>query len=224
MSTFIYERPLLPEMPELLTAWFYDPASDHQGWMNKLIAMLDAPFCHVELQFPDSTACTVYMGSEVVMKQRSFNNACYSGIDIPCTKAQCVAARRAADRLHAERLRCSALDMTSCIFGVEMCENRTFCSKLVAQILCESDLLPTSFDFKTVSPSRLHQCLRLQYPESALPRKMYTHPRAAQQKRMVSFAIDSSKAAKPAATPAQSRASTPVQAIDFRVPSQSMRI
>lgn len=183
----------------MLTAWFYDPASDRQGWMNKLIAMLDAPFCHVELQFPDSTACTVYMGSEVVMKQRSFNNACYCAVPIPCTKAQCVVARRVADRLYAERLRCSALDMTSCVFGVEMCAHKTFCSKLVAQILWESNILPADFDFRTISPSRLHKSLCLQYPT----RENY--------------------APKPQAATCRA-AIMPAQAIDFRVPSSTLHV
>lgn len=184
----------------MLTAWFYDPASDHQGWMNKLIAMLDAPFCHVELQFPDSTAYTVYMGSEVVKKQRSFNNACYYAVLIPCTNAQCVLARRVADRLYAERLRCSALDMTSCLFGVEMCASKTFCSKLVAQILCESNLLPAGVDYRTISPSRLHQSLSLQYPaqdnpttrrhSAALPPRRVTEPPPGRVAAATVLAID----------------------------------
>lgn len=145
----------------MLTAWFYDPAADRQGLVNKMIASIDAPFCHVELQFPDGAACTVYLGSEVVLKQRSFNNACYTAVAIPCTPAQCQAARRVAARLHAERVQCSAMDMLSCLVGVPVCPARTFCSKLVGQILCESAIM--TVDFATVSPSRLYRCL------SALP-------------------------------------------------------
>jgi hypothetical protein len=150
-----------------MTAWFYDPTADRQGWVNKLIAKLDGPFCHVELQFPDSTACTVYLGSEVVMRQRSFNNACYTAVAIPCTLAQCVAARGVAERLHAAHVPCSALDMTSCLFGVEMCPSSTFCSKLVGQILNESKV--AALDFKTLSPSRLHQKLCAVGPAPSAP-------------------------------------------------------
>lgn len=143
----------------MLTAWFYDPTSDNHGWLNKVISYMDAPFCHVELQFPDSTAYTVYMGSEVVRKERSFNNACYTACAIPCTRAQSRDARRVADRLYNERQECSALDMTSCVFGVPMCPSKTFCSKLVGQILSESGIIHTSVDFRTLSPSKLHMCL-----------------------------------------------------------------
>jgi hypothetical protein len=157
----------------MLTAWFYNPASDRQGIVNKVIASIDAPFCHVELQFPDGTACTVYLGSEVVMKQRSFNNACYTAVAIPCTPTQCQAARRVAARLHAERVQCSALDMVSCLVGVPVCPTRTFCSKLVAQILCESGIMP-EVPFATVSPSGLYRCLGARPPSrpSRLSRRL----------------------------------------------------
>lgn len=193
----------------MLTAWFYDPASDHHGWMNKVIAMLDAPFCHVELQFPDSTAYTVYMGSEVVKKQRSFNNACYSAVQIPCTAAQCATARRVADRLYTARLHCSALDMTSCIFGVEMCPNKTFCSKLVAQILHESQLLATDTDFRTISPSKLHKCLSNKNHVQAQPTQISFPRHHTEQPRSDSCI-----------TAAHRVATTPVQAIDFRAAHQ----
>jgi hypothetical protein len=150
-----------------LTAWFYDPTADRQGWINKLIAKLDGPFCHVELQFPDSTACTVYLGSEVVLKQRSFNNACYSAVAIPCTPMQCQAARRVADRLHEARVPCSALDMTSCLFNVEMCPSSTFCSKLVGQVLVESGII--DLEFRTISPSMLHRRLSVAGSASTRP-------------------------------------------------------
>jgi len=145
-----------------LTAWFYDPTADLNGWVNKIIAKFDGPFCHVELQFPDSTACTVYLGSDVVMKQRTFNSACYSSVVIPCTMQQCIAARGVAERLHDARVSCSALDMTSCLFNIEMCPSRTFCSKLVGQILNESRII--DLDFKTISPSALYRSLCAHVP------------------------------------------------------------
>jgi len=32
-----------------LRVWFYDPASDSEDIINKLVASIDRPFCHVEL-------------------------------------------------------------------------------------------------------------------------------------------------------------------------------
>lgn len=189
----------------MLIAWFYDPTSDSHGWLNKLIAYMDAPFCHVELQFPDSTAYTVYMGSEVIKKERSFNNACYTACPIHCTPAQSQAARRVADRLYTERHECSALDMTSCIFGVPMCPSKTFCSKLVGQILCESGIIPDSVDFRTLSPSKLHSFLTTLGPVS-----VPCHARLTQSRPL-------SRLPRPEPHRAsEQRAAGPIMAIDFR--------
>ena len=32
-----------------LRVWFYDPALDSEGIINKLVASIDRPFCHDEL-------------------------------------------------------------------------------------------------------------------------------------------------------------------------------
>ena len=45
-----------------LRVWFYDPRDDPHCVVNKLVASLDGPFCHCEVQFPDVMAFSVYMG------------------------------------------------------------------------------------------------------------------------------------------------------------------
>ena len=42
-------------MSAACTVWFYSPAKDRVTGLNvinKIVAGLDPPFCHVELQFP----------------------------------------------------------------------------------------------------------------------------------------------------------------------------
>ena len=71
MTSCLYIRiPVKTSMPEL-RVWFYDPSYDSEGVFNRLVASLDGPFCHVELQFADACACSIYMGSEVTMKIRT---------------------------------------------------------------------------------------------------------------------------------------------------------
>jgi len=76
-----------------LRLWFYDPVSDSEGFINKLVTRLDQPFCHVEAQFEDNLACSIYMGSAVVLRKRTFDSANYSCVRMPCSRAQHQAAR-----------------------------------------------------------------------------------------------------------------------------------
>ena len=49
-------------MSAACTVWFYSPAKDRVTGLNvvnKIVAGLDPPFFHVELQFPIGQACSV---------------------------------------------------------------------------------------------------------------------------------------------------------------------
>ena len=56
-------------MSKPLRVWFYDPSNDTEGIVNKIVAFADPPFCHCELQFPDETACSIYMGTSASSKR-----------------------------------------------------------------------------------------------------------------------------------------------------------
>ena len=70
-------------MPKL-KAWFYNPQEDTSGFVNKLVSRLDPPFCHCELQFGDNQACSIYMGSNVVFKERAFQSSNYTAVELEC--------------------------------------------------------------------------------------------------------------------------------------------
>ena len=72
-----------------LRVWFYNPTQDTSGYFNKFVAYLDGPFCHCEIQFPDSTAFTVYMGTNVIKKQRNFDTSKYTCIVIHAPPHKC---------------------------------------------------------------------------------------------------------------------------------------
>ena len=72
----------------VIRLWFYDPEGDREGWFNHMVAKLDGPFCHCELQFPNQEACTIYMGTNVVLKKRAFDPNAYTGVTINCNVTQ----------------------------------------------------------------------------------------------------------------------------------------
>ena len=79
-----YTSNQLMSMP--LKVWFYDPSDDTEGIVNKIVALADPPFCHCELQFPDDTACSIYMGTCVIMKKRSFDAGHYHCIELDASR------------------------------------------------------------------------------------------------------------------------------------------
>lgn len=70
-----------------LRIWFYTPSAS-DPWMNKLVVRYDPPFSHVELQFHDDKALTMYMGSRVRFKTRTFNPESYTCMLVPVSMTQ----------------------------------------------------------------------------------------------------------------------------------------
>ena len=60
---------------------------------------MDMPFWHVEALFDDDSACSVYMGSQVVHRKRTFKSSNYACVRVPCTLAQHQAAPARAGAL-----------------------------------------------------------------------------------------------------------------------------
>jgi len=139
--------------------WFYDPASDGDGFVNKLVARMDQPFCHVKTQFGDGLACSIYMGTAVVLRKRTFDSSNYSCVTMPCTRAQHSLALAHAHLLNNQGLTFSSLQMYSCLLWTPIAVNATstFCSKLVVDILQHASLLPPTVMSHQVTQSTLHR-------------------------------------------------------------------
>jgi hypothetical protein len=144
-----------------LRVWFYDPTADSEGLVNKLVARLDPPFCHVEVQFADECACSIYMGSAVVLRKRTFDSPNYTCLRLPCNNVQHTLAAGHAEHVHSRGLVFSSLQMTSCLLWTRASTNttHTFCSKLVTEILQQAGLLEADIDAQSTSPSALHRLL-----------------------------------------------------------------
>jgi hypothetical protein len=142
----------------MLRVWFYDPGKDTDGILNKMVAYLDAPFCHCELQFRSGVACSIYLGTTMTMKKRDFDPFFYTRVDIPCSSEQERLAKERAQELHLKGELCTILAMSSCVHKLNLGRNTTFCSKVVGDILQYAGLLE-NVCIDTLSPSALYRQL-----------------------------------------------------------------
>jgi len=133
------------------TVWFYNPAAERTtGWnvVNKLVAGLSPPFCHVELQFPSGVACSIVMGDTVRMRERTFDTEFYTAVVLQA-RPQAVFKTQALAQNHVER---------ATPFGISA--GHTFCSKLVAELLRDGGLVPSdALADPWITPSALYEQL-----------------------------------------------------------------
>ena len=126
------------------------------------------PFCHVKAQFEDDSACSVYMGSQVVHRKRTFDSPNYACVRVPCTLAQHQAALRQAQELCRSGLAFSSVQMYASMMWPSSAASAsgTFCSKLVVDIMQHAGILPADILSHKVTPSALH---RLAVPLARAP-------------------------------------------------------
>jgi len=157
----VYIRIKLHMIMPNLRVWFYNPTNDDQGVVNKIVARIDPPFCHTEIQFTNNDACSIYMGSEVILRERKFESPNYTCVRVPCTASQETAARAFATNCVDQKQQFSTLHMSACMIWTDAFEDpsKTFCSKLVYEILLHAGIMPTTSVGRGVSPSALHRLL-----------------------------------------------------------------
>lgn len=143
-----------------LNVWFFRP-SQESGIMNTMVAKIDGPYCHCELQFNDGVAVTVYMGTSVRMKARDFDNKFYDVVRVSCSVAQMKAAREEAERQFNDKryvFDIWSASRTLLKLPAGSAPYGTFCSKLVVEILKKARMLGP--DVKTsITPSHLYRVL-----------------------------------------------------------------
>ena len=145
-----------------IKVWFYNPVNDTEGWFNHVVARLDGPFCHCEVQFPDRKACTIYMGTKVVFKERLFDPEVYTGVTLTCSQAQLTKAYKFAQEQFDTKVCFDTLAMSVAVLPSIMSyrSSGTFCSKLCAEILVAGDILEPGVNTRKLSPSALHRMLQ----------------------------------------------------------------
>jgi hypothetical protein len=164
-------------MPKL-RFWFYNPNATgdrfSDGWVNHVVAMLDPPFCHCELQFEDGIACSIYMGSTVVLKARTFDAPYYTCVLVNCTSVAYKKTKELATQAHDNQVKFSALSMSTSYLRIPYThsENTTFCSKLIAEICQKADVIPPDVCCNYITPSKLHSILTCMMECDAEPRDL----------------------------------------------------
>ena len=150
-----------------LKVWFYDPSDDDEGMLNHLVARLDGPYCHCEVQFSDQSACTVYMNSPIIFKARTFDKQMYSCVVLSCTSAQEIKAKDFIHQQMRANVRFSTLAMSLAMMPSVMpyMGRGTFCSKLCADVLIECGLLEAGVQTGKLSPSALHRLIATVTPK-----------------------------------------------------------
>lgn len=139
--------------------WFYNPEKDKEGLLNHVVARLDGPFCHCELQFPDQSSCTIYMGTCVVLKKRTFDTDVYTSVYVTCTHDQLHKARTFAETEYRNGTKFSTMAMSMALMPKiwPYSGQGTFCSKLCADVLQAAGLLESGLATHKVSPSALYR-------------------------------------------------------------------
>lgn len=148
-------------MSSTLRMWFYDPSKGNDSYFNSMVAMIDGPYSHTELQFPNGLACTVYMGCAVSLRRRTFDTKYYTLVNVPCSPQQVQAAEAAARTFVSEGYAFSNVAMIGTVFtpaNLLRGPKSTFCSKLNADILQSAGLL-SHLNTSNVTPSALYRSL-----------------------------------------------------------------
>jgi hypothetical protein len=146
-------------MPRL-NLHFYNPKKDTEGVWNKLVALLDPPYCHCEIEFLHGLSCAVYINGPVHMKTRQFDANFYDCVSIQCSP---YAYDRALDYCtrKTEALEMFSLSMmlASKLPPLRFSTSGTFCSKMCAEALLEAGVLPADLNPRLLTPSALSRAL-----------------------------------------------------------------
>lgn len=170
----------------ILRVWFYTPSSG-DPWINKLVVRYDPPFSHTELQFHDGQALTMYMGSRVRMKTRTFNPESYTCVHVPVSLARYKRMYYLAEKLKENPLivfskyeAFLALNgmQPSQAYSPEVFEYiehgafgnasnedqpavmQSFCARLIGDLMAYVGILPKSVTSTSMTPSGLAKCLQ----------------------------------------------------------------
>ena len=144
-------------VPPSVTVWFYNPVHETTNGLNivnKIVAKLDPPFCHTELQFACGSACSIVMKGFVNVRKRTFDPKFYTGLIISTTPKKIENALKMAHDMNTQNVPFGIFDSQS-----------TYCSKLVAELLIDSEIIESSSNLTQpflLSPSALYnhlQCL-----------------------------------------------------------------
>lgn len=169
---------------------FYRPASDDH-FQNRLVAFFDAPFCHVEMAFPEKYGIepwekevwgtSIYQGDFIFYKTKTYQREGYFSFAIEVTRAQSIKIKKYCQMQAESNVPFSKLAMYCAYLPIQLFEVQgSFCSKHVTMALQEggvSDVM--QLNPCLVTPSSLYKTLLLKSRKSPIvqvvPSKMQTN-------------------------------------------------
>eukprot|EP00960_Hanusia_phi_P078147 768787-Hanusia_phi.AAC.1 len=108
---------------------------DH--WINRLVALLDPPFVHVEVCFEDGMASSIFAGERVFFRHRTYANPHYAIETLPVDPTGYNAMYAYCQQRAASGVDFDNLGMV--LAALPVCwhtpPDRTFCSRHVAEVL-----------------------------------------------------------------------------------------
>jgi hypothetical protein len=143
--TFI-PLPLPPARQRIIIMAFLFPNSNDNSQLNKLVAGISKnSTCHVEIVFEDDMAFSIFAGSNIFFKQRSFSNPDYALISLSIPQAEYTALYNFCQSIVTHNIGftdlgmvCSYLQPRHCPFyntAPSVQVGYTFCSKIIAEAL-----------------------------------------------------------------------------------------
>jgi len=157
----------------LVIVAFYSPQQD-DPWLNRLVAAVDGPSCHVELAFPEGffsqpknehtmDAVCVYHGGTVEIVKKRYSKDSYKLYYVPVTLNQWTLMREKAVHLCQSKVAFSQYAMLATfvqVLPVLAYHNATCCSILTTQILQHGGVLEKTINAHRTTPSCLAKLLK----------------------------------------------------------------
>jgi hypothetical protein len=162
----------------IMVAFYSPPHTD--PWLNRLVAHVDGPVCHVELAFPGSNqrstgtdletatmnAVCVYFGGRVELTQKQFTRCNYSFQYIPVSQTQRTRVLTLAKQMQTEGVKFSQYSMLATFLRAlplwynKSASHATCCSILTTQLLQEAGVVDKTVNARRVTPSGLQTLLQ----------------------------------------------------------------
>jgi hypothetical protein len=160
----------------LIIVAFYSPQGD-DPWLNRLVATVDGPSCHVELAFPEGLftesknqhtmdAVCVYQGGNVEIVKKRYSKDSYKLFYVPVTSTQWTLMREKAVKICQAKIAFSQYAMIATFvqvlptFAVVSDNNATCCSILTTQLLQHGGVLEKDINARRTTPSCLAKMLK----------------------------------------------------------------
>jgi hypothetical protein len=160
----------------LVIVAFYSPL-ENDPWLNRLVAKVDGPSCHVELAFPEALfeirkdervmdAVCVYFGGTVEIVQKRYSKETYKLFYVPVSLPQWTMMREKALQLAKDKIVFSQYAMLATFvqvlptFTTHTEHNATCCSILTTQLLQHGGVLDKNINARRTTPSNLAKLLK----------------------------------------------------------------